>query len=110
MDFTKYFTHKIYTTDAWKMTLKNHIVFWDQGLVCGYLHGIADHRLGFLGMAGGHGAQCHDGLNAFLVFQLAHVVENTEFEHVPLDMTKHIETAWAEHQVKTTSILPRTIR
>ena len=24
MDFTKYFTRKIYTTDAWKMTLKNH--------------------------------------------------------------------------------------
>ena len=43
------------------------------------------------------------GLTLFLVFQLAHVVENTEFEHVPLDMTKHIETAWAEHQVKTTS-------
>ena len=28
MDFTKYFTRKIYTTDAWKMTLKNHIIFW----------------------------------------------------------------------------------
>ena len=43
------------------------------------------------------------GLILSLVFQLAHVVENTEFEHIPLDATKHIETAWAEHQVKTTS-------
>ena len=31
------------------------------------------------------------------------MVENTEFEHVPLDETKHVETAWAEHQMKTTS-------
>jgi linoleoyl-CoA desaturase len=31
------------------------------------------------------------------------VVENTEFETVALDETKHIETAWAEHQLKTTS-------
>lgn len=43
------------------------------------------------------------GLTLSLVFQLAHVVENTEFEHIPLDTTKHIETAWAEHQLKTTS-------
>jgi linoleoyl-CoA desaturase len=31
------------------------------------------------------------------------VVENTEFETVALDETKHIETAWAEHQIRTTS-------
>ena len=37
------------------------------------------------------------------MFQLAHVVENTEFENIALDETKHIETAWAEHQLKTTS-------
>ena len=38
-----------------------------------------------------------------IVFQLAHVVENTEFENVALDETKNIETAWAEYQLKTTS-------
>jgi len=43
------------------------------------------------------------GLILSLVFQLAHVVENTEFEHVPLDATKHIESAWAEHQIRTTA-------
>jgi linoleoyl-CoA desaturase len=43
------------------------------------------------------------GLTLSLVFQLAHVVENTEFENVALDETKHIETAWAEHQIKTSS-------
>ena len=43
------------------------------------------------------------GLTLSLVFQLAHVVENTEFENVALDETKHVETAWAEHQLKTSS-------
>ena len=43
------------------------------------------------------------GLTLSLVFQLAHVVGNTEFETVALDGTKHIETAWAEHELKTTS-------
>ena len=28
MDFTKYFSRKIYTTEAWKLSTKNHIVFW----------------------------------------------------------------------------------
>jgi len=43
------------------------------------------------------------GLTLSLVFQLAHVVENTEFETVALDETKHLETAWAEHELKTSS-------
>lgn len=43
------------------------------------------------------------GLTLSLVFQLAHVVENTEFEHIGLDETKHLETAWAEFQIRTTS-------
>jgi linoleoyl-CoA desaturase len=43
------------------------------------------------------------GLTMSLVFQLAHVVENTEFESIALDETKHIESAWAEHQIRTTS-------
>jgi len=43
------------------------------------------------------------GLTLSVVFQLAHVVENTEFESVAIDQSKHLETAWAEHQLKTTS-------
>ena len=43
------------------------------------------------------------GLTLSIVFQLAHVVENTEFEHVGLDETKHIDEAWAIHELKTTS-------
>ncbi|MEI9957215.1 MAG: fatty acid desaturase [Ferruginibacter sp.] len=46
---------------------------------------------------------CCYGLTLSIVFQLAHVVENTEFETIALDETKHIETAWAIHELKTTS-------
>lgn len=105
MDFTKYFTRKIYTTDAWKMTLKNHVIFWCTKLVYLIFYiilpimvwGFGPWLLGFFAL---HAVM---GLTLSLVFQLAHVVENTEFENIALDETKHIETAWAEHQLKTTS-------
>jgi linoleoyl-CoA desaturase len=43
------------------------------------------------------------GLVLALVFQLAHVVEHTEFEVVGAMDSKHIENEWAIHQVKTTA-------
>lgn len=47
----------------------------------------------------------HVGLGFVLaiVFQLAHVVEETEFEAAGLNDTKMIENEWAIHQVKTTA-------
>jgi len=105
MDFTKYFTRRIYTTEAWKMSTKNHIVFWLTKLHYAitfialpiYVWGWQGWLIGFFAM------NIAMGLTLSLVFQLAHVVENTEFEHIPLDETKHLETAWAEHQIKTTA-------
>jgi linoleoyl-CoA desaturase len=105
MDFTKYFTHKIYTTEAWKMSSKNHIVFWLTKIWYAtafialpiYVWGWTGWLAGFLLL------NVSMGLTLSLVFQLAHVVENTEFEHIPLDSTKHLDTAWSEHQLKTTS-------
>ena len=105
MDFTKYFSRKIYTTDAWKMSIKNHIIFWTTKLY--YLvvfiiipiitWGWAGWLIGFFVL------NAAMGITLSFVFQLAHVVENTEFEHVELDATKHIETAWAEYQIRTTA-------
>ena len=105
MDYTKYFTHRIYTTVAWKMTLKNHIIFWTTKLLYLAFYIILPVMIwGFLPwLAGFFLLHATMGLTLSFVFQLAHVVENTEFEHVPLDETKHIETAWAEFQVKTTA-------
>lgn len=105
MDFKKYFSHKIYTTDAWKMNTKNHIIFWATKILYLFAYvALPIYVWGFLPWFAGYMAlNAVMGLTLSIVFQLAHVVENTEFEHVPLDETKHIETAWAEHQVKTTA-------
>lgn len=105
MDFTKYFSRKIYTTNAWKMSAKNHIIFWVTKIMyLGFYIVIPIYFWGFLPWLAGYVVlNVVMGLSLSLVFQLAHVVENTEFEHVPLDVNKHIESAWAEHQIKTTS-------
>lgn len=104
MDFTKYFSRKIYTTEAWKMSFTDHLIFWLTKVyyvlvymlipiyLCGWQHWLGGYILMNASM----------GLVLSFVFQLAHVVEITEFEHVPLDTTKHIDTAWAEHQIRTT--------
>ncbi|HMI77191.1 MAG TPA: acyl-CoA desaturase [Ferruginibacter sp.] len=105
MDFTKYFSRKIFTTDAWKMSAKNHIIFWTtKFLYITFYMAIPIMGWGFLPWLAGYMVlNVVMGLFLSLVFQLAHVVENTEFEHVPLDATKHMELAWAEHQMKTTA-------
>jgi len=105
MDFTKYFSRKIYTTEAWKLSTKNHIVFWATKIwYAAIFIAIPVYVWGWLGwLAGFMAMNVAMGLTLSLVFQLAHVLENTEFEHIPLDTTKHVETAWAEHQLKTTS-------
>lgn len=105
MDFTKYFSRKIYTTEAWKLTTKNHIIFWATKIyyitvfmvIPIMVWGWGAWILGYLA------ANISLGLTLSYVFQLAHVVENTEFEHIALDETKHLESAWAEHELKTTS-------
>jgi linoleoyl-CoA desaturase len=105
MDFTKYFSRKIYTTEAWKLSTKNHIIFWGTKIWYAAIFVVVPMFVwGFWGwLAGFMAMNVAMGLTLSLVFQLAHVLENTEFEHIPLDTTKHIETAWAEHQLKTTS-------
>ncbi len=105
MDFKKYFSKKIFSTPLWKMTLKNHIIFWVTKVMYvtfymvlpAVVWGFGPWLLGYFVM------QASLGLSLSIVFQLAHVVENTEFEHVAIDNSKHIETAWAEHELRTTS-------
>ena len=105
MDFTKYFSRKIYTTAAWKLSSKNHIIFWVTKIcyftfymiIPAIVWGFGPWLLGFFVL---HFVM---GITLSVVFQLAHVVENTEFENVALDETKHIESAWAEHEIRTTA-------
>ncbi len=105
MDFTKYFNRKIYTTEAWKMTPKNHVIFWGTKVFyIAYYMVIPTIVWGWQGwLLGWLVMNFVQGIVLSIVFQLAHVVEKTEFEYIPLDTTKHIESAFAEYQLKTTS-------
>ncbi len=105
MDFTKYFSRKIYTTEAWKLTPKNHIIFWVTKVCYAFFYIILPIMVwGWQGWLAGYLVMSAVlGLTLSLVFQLAHVVENTEFENIALDETKHIDSAWAEFQIRTTS-------
>jgi linoleoyl-CoA desaturase len=105
MDFKKYFTHKIYTTDAWKLTLRNHIVFWATKILYVAFYMVIPAMIwGFWAWFAGYLVMMSlMGLTLSIVFQLAHVVENTEFEHIALEETKQINTSWAEFELRTTS-------
>ncbi|MBZ5858515.1 fatty acid desaturase family protein [Flavihumibacter profundi] len=104
MDFNKYFKQNVNGTPLQKMSRQDHIVFWISKLLYGIFYiaipvlavGWGPWAIGFAVM---HVVM---GLTLALVFQLAHVVEHTEFEHIDGENT-HIENAWAEHQVRTTA-------
>ena len=103
-DFMKYFSGKVVSTGIKNMNTKEHIIFWvSKVLTIGVyilipllLKGWLFWLLFFISM------HLVFGLTLAFVFQLAHVVEHTEFEVVEAD-PKTIETEWAVYQVKTTS-------
>jgi len=104
-DFEKYFKQKVHNTELQKMKTLDHVVFWISKLLYLffyialpiYLTGWQQWLLFFVSL--------HIGLGFTLaiVFQLAHVVEETEFTFAPVNETTHIENEWAIHQLKTTS-------
>ncbi|HMG69275.1 MAG TPA: acyl-CoA desaturase [Chitinophagaceae bacterium] len=104
MDFNKYFKRKIVSTPLQKMSLKEHFVFWISKvlyvlfyiLIPAYFVGWGPWAIGFTVM------HVTMGFTLAIVFQLAHVVEHTEFEFANLD-PKVIENEWAIHQVVTTA-------
>ena len=104
-DPVKYATKKVYTTPLPKMDTKEHIIFWvSKILYVGFYIvlpiitvGVLPWLVGFLVM------HFVTGFTLSIVFQLAHVVEETEFEFVDISDFKHIENEWAIHQIKTTA-------
>ncbi len=104
MDFTKYFQKKVFTTPLQKMSRHEHIMFWlSKALYVLFYIAIPVYFVGWqawgIGFAAMHMVL---GLTLALVFQLAHVVEQTEFESAGVE-PKMIENEWAIHQVKTTA-------
>ena len=104
IDIVKYGQKKIYTTDMNKMDTKEHLIFWVSKVLYAvfyiaipvYLVGWGAWAIGFTFL---HVAM---GLSLSVVFQLAHVVEETEFVTVGKD-DMVIENEWAIHQIKTTA-------
>lgn len=103
-DFIKYLSRKVYRTPLQPMKLNDHIIFWASKVlyVVFYIFipilcvGWQGWLAGFLAM---HAVM---GFTLSIVFQLAHVVEETEFETVAQE-DKVIENEWAIHQIKTTA-------
>lgn len=103
-DFKKYFSKKIQQTPIKGMDTREHVIFWVSKLVYVgiyvllplLLKGWVFWLVCFLSM------HIVLGFTLAIVFQLAHVVEHTEFEVATVD-PKLIENEWAIHQVKTTA-------
>lgn len=104
-DFKKYFSRKIGAMPIRRFSMKNHIIFWITKLahfvvfigLPMYTNGILATIVGYLIVA----FVC--GIILSYVFQLAHVMENTEFVNPKEVEGGKIEDEWAVHQIKTTT-------
>ncbi|MEO6132498.1 MAG: acyl-CoA desaturase [Saprospiraceae bacterium] len=103
-DFTKYFSRKVSSTRIQKIRLPDHLVFWGSKAICVITYIVIP--VWFLGWQNWLIGFCivHFimGLSLTIIFQLAHLVENTHFEEAEKDV-KQISSEWAVHQVVTTS-------
>lgn len=103
-DYKKYFSGKIGGTKIKKYQFWDHVSFWATKLT--YLFtfivlpmmmvGVVPTLIGYLVLT------CVCGIVIAIVFQLAHIVEETQF-HSPADNNHKIEEEWAVHQLQTTS-------
>jgi linoleoyl-CoA desaturase len=104
-DFKKYFSRKIGLTPIRKFSVKNHIVFWVTKLVhFTFFIGLPIYTLGVLATILGYiivTFVC--GIILAYVFQMAHVMENTEFVDPNAAVDGKLEDEWAVHQIKTTT-------
>jgi linoleoyl-CoA desaturase len=103
-DFKKYFSQKVQKTPIKKMDTKQHMIFWLSKVLYVSVYVLLPLFIkGWLFWLLFFGSM-HIvlGLTLAIVFQLAHVVEHTEFEVATID-PKMIENEWAIHQVRTTA-------
>lgn len=104
-DFEKYFSNKMGRNGQVKnLERKEHLIFWLTKISYVFIYlvlpiimvGWLETLIGFV-IAG---IIC--GFSISIVFQLAHVVEGTEFPE-PDTNTKKIQSEWAIHQINTTA-------
>ena len=104
-DFEKYFRRKIQDTELPEMKFKDHFIFWISKLLYIFFYvalpvlmiGWSNWLLFFLSL------HLSLGFTLAVIFQLAHVVEETTFEFAASGEITRVENEWAIHQVKTTS-------
>lgn len=103
-DYKKYFTNKVGQVALKKLKLSDHLFFWGFKilhlflfiLMPVYLVGFVPWLIGFLIYVSA------TGIILSLVFQLAHVIEETSFPE-PVQPANKMEDEWALHQLKTTA-------
>lgn len=104
-DFVKYFTGNIApgtVNQKWKT--KEHVIFWGTKLSYAFMYvalpmffvGVWATLIGFAVMV------FFCGLSIGIVFQMAHIVEDTAFVN-PTEGANKLEKEWAIHQVQTTA-------
>jgi linoleoyl-CoA desaturase len=106
-DFDKYLKRSIHTTPINKIPLQEHIIFWfSKAMYVAFYIVIPIMMVGFSTFIVGYLITCAVvGITLSLVFQLAHVIELTEFTDATkdLDARMTIEDSWAIHQMRTTA-------
>lgn len=103
-DYKKYFTGKIGSRPIKKMRIFDHFSFWGFKaihliifvLVPIFMVGFVPWLIGFLVYG------LFAGIVLSVVFQLAHTVEDTQFQKVDQENI-HIEDEWVIHQLKSTA-------
>lgn len=105
MDYTKYFRMKVVSTPLQKMDIKEHFIFWiSKILYIIFYIAIPVMAVGWRNWALGYiSFNMVMGFTLSIVFQLAHVVEHTEFEFAAESDHIKIEEEWAVYQVRATA-------
>lgn len=104
-DFQKYFTGNIAPGSEGKtLPRKEHIIFWTTKLLyVGVYLLVPMYMIGFVPTIVGFAVMTFVcGICISVVFQMAHIVEETNFPK-PDSITNKIEKEWAIHQIETTA-------
>lgn len=103
-DFKKYFSGKIATTTYKKMSTNDHLIFWASKLVyIAIFIALPVIRLGVIETLIGYSIMAFVcGFVLSVIFQLAHVVEGSDFP-LPAEESNRVEQDWTIHQLATTA-------
>ncbi len=104
MDFAKYFTNKVHTTDLPKKKLVDHVSFWGTKLFhIGFYIIVPGLVLGFkTAFVGYFIAMLTLGVVISIVFQLAHVVEGAAYADAQATGVIEVDEDWAIYQMQST--------